>query len=103
MNILEKLLSPLLLKTGKYAFVVAMLLVFFNYWDVIQLDKITGFVEFLHVYVLLNAFAAARLIYREKKARVSVDSICPQCKQSLETSVNYTCPNCGHLEFKKQD
>lgn len=104
MNVLQKLSSPLLLKTGKYTFVVAVLAVVLNVWGIIPLkEEVPWLLNALCIYLLLNVLIATPFYYLEKKSKAAVNLNCPQCGQTLETSPKYICPNCGELEFKKQE
>lgn len=90
-------------KTGKWTLFVVIILVVTSYWDVINLGAvpIPKFVDWLHLYLLVNGLAATPFVYLEKRAKVRVKRVCPKCEGPLEVMTNYSCPVCGEIRFEK--
>ncbi len=94
-------------KRGHYAQVIAVLLVVFDYWKLIDLDKVPfAYIPHLrdgaYLFIGLTASAASVFVYLEKKNRIAINKFCPECGTELEISHNYKCPTCGDLTFSKK-
>ncbi len=99
----DKLYDKLILKSGTWALVGAILLVAFNYWSVIDLSKlpISWFTDLLYFYIIVNASSVSIFGYLDRKERAKVDPICPHCKDLVLVKPRYHCPNCGDIKFEK--
>jgi len=90
-------------RTGKFSCMAAILLVALQYWKVINLEGISPLIiSGLYVFIILNGIAATPYIYLEKKAKVSVSKICPNCDTPLEKIPKYQCPKCGIINSEKE-
>jgi hypothetical protein len=94
----------LLEKSGKYSLVIVIFALAFQYWGVIQLEKIPipHLVDILYVYLILSGSSATPFIYLERKKKVVPGKFCPACGSPLEMYPTYKCPKCGKLEYKKE-
>ena len=92
-------------RTGKWTLLVVIVLIALNYWNVINLSgiPIPRFESYLYVYLLLNGVAASPYIIWERRARVRSAKICPQCDKLLESTPVYKCPECGTIQFEKDN
>jgi hypothetical protein len=73
----------------------------FNNWNFISLS--TFWANILYIYLLLNGFGAAALIYKEEHSRNIEGKFCPKCNNALRALTEYECPTCGKIEFKKEE
>lgn len=100
----KKIFGRPFVRAGKYALICAVLAVAVHHWGVVQLDNVPlpHFVDFLYVYIVVNASAATPFIYWERKSRVTPEKLCPQCGKALESYPCYKCPDCGKIKFKRE-
>lgn len=104
---LDKLITPNLIKYTKKGGAATILAVafglFFNYFDVINLDNIPipGLTVILWLYLLFNVVIATPLHYIKEKSGET--SPCPQCGKPLKMESKFYCEDCGELEFKEKN
>ena len=86
------------LKSGQWFFVFDVILLALNSWDIFHIPDV--WLNVMWVYLLLNTFAVATIIYRKYSLKSS-NLICPYCKGQLKAKTLYVCPKCGELKPEK--
>lgn len=105
--VLDKLITPKLIRYvnrgGAAAIFAVAFGLFFNYYNVINLDNIPipGLTVFLWVYLIINAGIATPLHYIRQKSQDA--PLCPNCGKPLKMTPKFHCDSCGELEFKGQN
>ena len=96
---------PLLNKLGPGATTVVGVGLALNYWGVIQLLNIPipHFVDGLYGYLAINAAAIWPFTHFRARQRPAVGKNCPRCSGPLKIDENYSCSNCGTIEFRQID
>lgn len=101
----DRLITPKLIRYVRKGGAAAIFLVafglFFNYYDVINLDNIPipYLIVGLWIYLIINAGIATPFHYLKEKS--GQNAFCPQCGKPLKITPKFSCDNCG-MEFKKQ-
>jgi len=86
------------LRTGKFFFVIAVIVLALNHWNFKYFPEES--ITFLWIYLIINSLAVSAIIYR-RYALKPTSKLCPYCNGSLQGKIVYTCPNCGELKPKK--
>lgn len=99
-NMPISLIKDKLFKTGNYTLIGIVFAISFDYWNVIDLSQIPipHSIDYLYVYLLLNATAAGPYVHLEKKSRVAIGKFCPSCQTELNISQKFHCSNCGNIK-----
>jgi len=86
-------------KGGALAILIAIVLLFLDFYNVINLNNIPipNFELVLWLYLVLNAGVAAPFSYIKEKGNPK----CPRCSSTLKIEPSFYCENCGKIEFKK--
>lgn len=87
------------LKSGKWFFIINILLLSGDYWNFINISS-TVMLDVMWGYLVINSIGVAAIIYRRYSLKSSKD-ICPYCKGELQQKITYTCPECGELKPEK--
>lgn len=95
------LIKDKLFKIGNCTLIVIVFGIVLDKWSVFDLSQIPipHMVDFLYIYLLVNATAAGPYMYLEKKKRVAIGKFCPVCDSKLEISQKFHCPNCGDIKI----
>ena len=103
---LDRFFTPKLLhymnKGGAAMIFLVAFGLFFNYYDVINLDNIPipHLTVGLWAYLLINAGIATPFHYLKNKT--DENSVCPNCGEPLEINPRFYCKNCGELKFNNK-
>ena len=101
---LDKIITPKIWryinKAGATTILIVAFGLFLNYFEVINLDNIPipYLTVGLWIYLLINAGVATPFHYLKEKSQEA--SHCPKCGKVLKKTPNFTCENCGKIEFK---
>lgn len=90
-------------KGGAFAIFLVAFGLFFNYYEVINLDNIPfpGLTLILWLYLIINAGIATPFHYiKERRENISQ---CPKCGEPLRFIPEFHCPSCGKLKFEKNE
>lgn len=101
---LEEIITPKIWRYINKAGAITILIVafglFFNYFHAINLESIPipYLTVGLWIYLLINAGVASPFHYIKEKSLKNPS--CPKCGKNLKITPNFSCDNCGEIEFK---
>lgn len=72
-----------------------------DHWGLVNLGVVPLLRDGAYFYLLLNASAMAPLVLIAKFNSIIGVSTCPRCHQQLKERKEFTCPNCGPINFGK--
>jgi len=93
-------IKGIIARTGRWALIIDILVIALEHWKMLNLSQFPISLDWLYGYLILNGVVASPFIYLEHR-RVK-PKLCPQCNNPLTMKMEYSCPKCGDLEFKKQ-